>query len=570
MFGNFKKLISIAFFYDKKKFYFVILSSFIIISLELVSIAAFIPLFQILITKNIPSELKFFFEGLNYETILYLSLISILVIFLIKNILLILLEWFIFFYQEIIRTKLSSDLFKFYLSNNWLEAIEKNSTTKIRHIDGEVKNYASYIFTFIKLINETIISFFLIIILAIVNIKILLLNLSILIAFAFFYLFVIRRKFIELNSSRYKTNLSFLSILQDTFRSLKDIKVLQKEKYFQKKFNTINEFYKNIIVKVNTFSILPRYFLEPIIVLILVSIIFILHNSQTENSQMLIMLGIYSVVLFRIFPAASKVITNIQLLTGGTPVIKVVFDDFEKAIKDLTLDKTLKSKDISFQNQIEIRNLNFKYKTKERGNLLKNINLKINKGSSIGVIGPSGSGKSTFVNIILGLIKQDSGKILVDGNEINNLSLEWKKIIGFVPQDINLINGTLLNNIILNFEDDFDEVRMNEAINLSQLKNFVDNLSNGLNTHLGDFGYKISGGQKQRIGIARAIYKRPSIIVLDESTNSLDINLEKEIIQNIMNIKQNYSSIIISHRESTIEKCDHVYRINNGEIEKIK
>ena len=229
MLKNFLKLTSVASFYDKKKFYLVILSSLIIIGLELVSIAAFIPLFQILITKNIPENLLFFFDGLTYETVLYFTLLAILVIFLIKNLALILLEWFIFSYQEGIRKNLSSDLFNFYLSNDWLDVIDKNSTTKIRHIDGEVKNYASYIFIFIKLINEIIISFFLIMILAIVNIKILLLNLSFLITFAFIYLFVIRRKIIQLNLNRYKTNLNFLSILQDTFRSLKDIKVLQKE-----------------------------------------------------------------------------------------------------------------------------------------------------------------------------------------------------------------------------------------------------------------------------------------------------------------------------------------------------
>ncbi len=564
----FKKLVSIAFFYDKKKFYLVILSSLIIIGLELVSIAAFIPLFQILITKNIPENLLFFFEGLTYESVLYFSLLAILVIFLIKNLTLILLEWFIFSYQEGIRKNLSSDLFNFYLSNDWLDVIDKNSTTKIRHIDGEVKNYASYIFIFIKFINEIIISFFLIMILAIVNIKILLLNLSFLITFAFIYLFVIRRKIIQLNLNRYNTNLNFLSILQDTFRSLKDIKVLQKEKYFQKKFDKINEIYKNIIVKVNVFNILPKYFLEPVIVLILVTIIFILHNSQTDNNQLLILLGIYSVVLFRIFPAANRVISNLQQLTGGTSIINFIFEDFEKANKNFSTNKSYKSKEISFHDEIEIKNLNFRYKIKEKENLLSNINIKIKKKSSIGIIGPSGSGKSTFINIILGLIKQDSGEILVDGNKIDNLSPEWKKIIGFVPQDINLINGTLVNNIILSFDEEFDKKRLEEAINFSQLKNFVNTLPDGLNTHLGDFGNKISGGQKQRIGIARAIYKNPSIIILDESTNSLDLNLEKEIIDCILEIKNKYSSIIISHRNTTIQKCDNVYELHDGKLRK--
>ena len=122
--------------------------------------------------------------------------------------------------------------------------------------------------------------------------------------------------------------------------------------------------------------------------------------------------------------------------------------------------------------------------------------------------------------------------------------------------------------LILSFDEEFDKKRLEEAINFSQLKNFINTLPDGLNTHLGDFGNKISGGQKQRIGIARAIYKNPSIIILDESTNSLDLNLEKEIIDCILEIKNKYSSIIISHRNTTIQKCDNVYELHDGKLKK--
>ena len=146
----------------------------------------------------------------------------------------------------------------------------------------------------------------------------------------------------------------------------------------------------------------------------------------------------------------------------------------------------------------------------------------------------------------------------------------WKRLIGYVPQDINLINDTLKNNITLNLDESFDEEKMQEAIKISKLSDFLKKLPKGINTDLGEFGNKISGGQKQRIGIARAIYRKPSIIVLDESTNSLDSNLEQEIIQSITEIKKNYSSIIISHRETTINRCDHIYELNKGGMKQIK
>ncbi len=570
MFKNFFKLTSVASFYDKKKFYLVILSSFIIISLELFSIVAFIPLFQILISKDLPHFFPTFFKELSYEIILYSSLIFILSVFILKNLLIFLLEWFIISYQEIIRKSLSSDIFNYFTFENWLINVDVNSTTKIRHIDGEVKNFSNLIYLLIKFLNETVISFFLIIVLAIINFKILFFSFSVLLVFGSIYFFLIRRKFIQLNLKRYNLNLGFLSILQDTFRSLKDIKVLQKELKFQNKFDKLNESYKNVIIKVNIFSILPRFLLEPLIVLILVITVFVLYNSNFNDNDILITLSLFSVVLFRLFPATNKIITNLQILTGGIPIINIVFNDFERAKSSQIKESKFKSNKLSFEKKIEVRNLNFKYKVKNKENLLTNINLEIKKGHSIGIFGPSGSGKSTLINIILGLIQQDSGEIFVDGKKVDNFDPAWKKLIGYVPQDINLINDSLKNNITLNLDEKFDKEKMQEAIKVSKLNDFVNKLPNGLNTDLGEFGNKISGGQKQRIGIARAIYREPSIIVLDESTNSLDTNLEQEIIQSITEIKKNYSSIIISHRETTINRCDYIYELNKEGIKQIK
>ncbi len=570
MLKNFFKLTSVASFYDKKKFYLVILSSFIIISLELFSIVAFIPLFQILISKDLPYFFPTFLKELNYEVILYSSLIFILSVFILKNLLIFLLEWFIISYQEIIRKRLSSDIFNYFTFENWLINVDVNSTTKIRHIDGEVKNFSNLIYLLIKFLNESVIGFFLIIVLAIINFKILFLSFSVLLVFGSIYFFLIRRKFIQLNLKRYNLNLGFLSILQDTFRSLKDIKVLQKELKFQNKFDKLNESYKNVIIKVNIFSILPRYLLEPLIVLILVFTVFFLHNSNFNDNDILITLSLFSVVLFRLFPATNKIITNLQILTGGIPIINIVFNDFEKAKSSLVKDSRFKSNRLNFEKKIEVRNLNFKYKVKNKENLLTNINLEIKKGHSIGIFGPSGSGKSTLINIILGLIQQDSGEIFVDGKKVDNFDPAWKQLIGYVPQDINLINDNLKNNITLNLDEKFDKDKMQEAIKASKLSDFVNKLPNGLNTDLGEFGNKISGGQKQRIGIARAIYREPSIIVLDESTNSLDTNLEQEIIHSITEIKKNYSSIIISHRETTINRCDYIYELNKEGIKQIK
>jgi ABC-type bacteriocin/lantibiotic exporter with double-glycine peptidase domain len=238
--------------------------------------------------------------------------------------------------------------------------------------------------------------------------------------------------------------------------------------------------YKNVIIKVNVFGILPRYFLEIIIVTILVITIFILNYSTINEKDILVTLGIYSVVLFRLFPATNKIITNLQQLTGGAPIINIVYNDFDKLRKNKNNKKLFQLDRIDFKNKIEIKNLNFKYQIKNKKNLLSDINLEIDKGSSVGVFGPSGSGKSTLMNIFLGLIKQNYGEIIVDGFIINNFNPYWKELIGYVPQDINLINDNIQNNITLDLDSYYDQERMQEALKISKLDDFVNNLPKGL------------------------------------------------------------------------------------------
>ena len=193
MIENFKKILSIAFNYDKKNFYFVLLASFAIIILELISVASFIPIFKLITTKEVSYPFSIFFGEYEYNFLLYSSLIFLVVVFFLKNIILVLLEWFIFYYQENIRQKLSLDLFKYYLSNNWIQILEKSSTEKTRHLDGEVKVCISFIYIFIKLINETMIFFFLIIFLAIISFKILLGNIILFSIFGVIYFFILKK-----------------------------------------------------------------------------------------------------------------------------------------------------------------------------------------------------------------------------------------------------------------------------------------------------------------------------------------------------------------------------------------
>lgn len=570
MIEDIKKLIKVATYFNIKDFFKVIFSTFFIIFLELLSITIFIPFLQIIINREIPSFFPFFLNSYSTNDLIVIFMIVTIIIFIIKNICLLFLEGFIISYQENIRKKLSSGLFQYYLNLSWLKTIEKSSSIKIRHLDGEVKNFSSFIQITVKLLTESFIIFFLIITLSLVNFQILLISLSALLLFAIIYLKVIRKIIRSLNLKRYESHISFLRIVQDSLRSLKDLKIYQKEKIFFNRFDAFNNDLKKITIKLNIFNILPKFLLEPLLVFILGLMVFLSIQANIPSNEFLLTLGIYALVLFRIFPASNRIIQNIQILSGSRPIIKVIYDDFRELILIKNGSEIKNKKEIKFEDSIKIKDLGFKYIKSDKNLLISNLNFEIFKGQSIGLVGPSGVGKSTLIDILLGLIKADTGKIFIDRKEIDVNQFEWKQLIGYVPQNINLIDDTLKNNITLDLQDNCDEDHMQNVLKSSKLDLLVKDLKEGTQTRLGENGLKISGGQKQRIGIARALYKKPKLLILDESTNSLDLNLEKEIIQTVVDIKREYTSLIISHRNSTIERCDGIYELFNNGIKKIK
>ena len=199
--------------------------------------------------------------------------------------------------------------------------------------------------------------------------------------------------------------------------------------------------------------------------------------------------------------------------------------------------------------------------------MFSNLNLEIKIGDTIGIFGDSGSGKSSFINLLIGLLKPKSGQILINGIDINSNINAWRESIGYVPQNIFLIDDTLKRNISFDLEIDTGDVKkINECLKQSELINFVNNLQNGLDTIVGERGSRISGGQLQRVGIARALYNDPKILIFDESTSALDKETELEIIKNIYKFKSKKTLIIITHKKELLKECDKIYKLENGKF----
>jgi ABC-type bacteriocin/lantibiotic exporter with double-glycine peptidase domain len=270
----------------------------------------------------------------------------------------------------------------------------------------------------------------------------------------------------------------------------------------------------------------------------------------------------------RLIPSFNTISSSIATIKYQLPSFELIIRELKEMKvqeKKLYNNKDLKKK-IYFNDSIEINNLTYSYPGTNKI-ILNDISLKINKGEIIGLSGESGEGKSTFLDLISGLSKPSNGKILVDGVNIHNDEINWQHQVGYVPQDIYLLDDTVKANIAFGENmDDFNKERFNKSVSMAQLSDFIESLPNKENTFVGDRGISLSGGQKQRIGIARSLYFEPKILILDEPTSALDAKNESLILNDIYKLNSEITLIIISHRPNVFERCDRIFTLKMGKL----
>jgi ATP-binding cassette subfamily C protein len=360
-------------------------------------------------------------------------------------------------------------------------------------------------------------------------------------------------------------------IINHALGSIRETKILNRENYLTNLFKQKNDEMEKHAFFMTILSQFPRLFLEFIAVLAisLISILFVTINLP--NEQIIPTVSLLAVCCIRLIPAFTLIVSSLSARNFSVPRFKLVsrelvnFPTEDKYINKNLTDNNIANKKF-FENQIKFENVFFSHEN-SNAKILKNIFLEIKQGQKIGIIGKSGAGKSTLIDLILGLIKPTNGNIFVDDTNLNDNLRDWQKQIGYVPQDIYLLDDTIRNNIAFGLNtNDINQEAILKSIELSRLKDYVSSLEKKENTVVGNRGIKVSGGQKQRIGIARALYHNPKILILDEATSSLDTINERKIMEEIYNTAENITLIIITHRHKSVSRCDKVYLLDNGKI----
>jgi len=536
---------------------------------EMLGLGVLIPLFNIMLKDNIKQEYPILVPFINLignppqTTLVIYAMTSLVILYFIKTCFLIFLTWKQSKFSSEISADLSHRLFNGYLNQPYTFHLQKNSSELLRNIQTEVGLFLSvsqYAITFAIEFSAAIgVAFMLIFIEPF--------GALIVILFLFFsaILFhnITKKSLLVWGEKRQYHDEKINKHLIQGLNGVKDLKILGREHEFVSLFSLHNKEKAKITNKQSTLLLIPRFYLELLAIIGLAVLTISMIIQERPISQLIPILGIFLAAAFRMIPSVNRIMSSIQYMKYAQPVIDLLYKEFH-AIN--TTQDYSNNHIIPFKNDIFINSICFSF-SGVQDMVIKDVSYKINKGTSLGIIGSSGSGKSTLLDIILGLLIPSQGSIYVDGIEYRNGLRCWQNMIGYVSQNIFLTDDTLKSNIAFGIpfkeiNDDF----IHNAIKLAQLEDFIDSLPEGLNTIVGERGVRLSGGQKQRIGIARALYKNPPILILDEATSSLDTKTESEVMKAVNELKGLKTLIIVAHRLSTVASCDQIIKLEKGVI----
>ena len=549
------KLLFILNNYSKKYLFFIIFLMSISSLLEMLSIGSLIPLTSYIFKANT----IFYFK--NYITI-EIILITFGIIYILKNIFSIyflkkystFLGYLSIFFQK--------KLFIKNLNLEYSNFFSTNPSNLIQSIKDEVNQFVNeFIDSLLLIILNTILIISIFIILLFYNPLITIGIFLFLFLLSFLLLLITKKQFIIFGLKRKLAQINLIKYLRDTFQSLKELKLYNKQDIFLEKFDRNNKEYVKIGVHRAILGALPRLLIETALVLFLVFIIFINKNKNNLN-DLLAILSIFIFAAYKLIPSFLIIIRSYQKLTLSSNSLFSIYNQIN------VKDENFGSKSIlKFLDRIDFINISFSYDQKL---IYKSLNLTIKKGDFIGIYGKSGSGKSTFVDLFSGLIAPTNGKILVDGADIKENIFGWRNIASIQTQKGFLFDDSLLVNITL--ETDHSKVNKNlldKAIEESCLVETINDLPKGIMTRVGDLGKNLSGGQLQRLMLARALYFNKDILILDEPTNAFDYELENNFMKNLDKIKRKKTIILISHNLKILNYCDQVYKLENYNLNKI-
>lgn len=503
-------------------------------------------------------------DWLDPNTLYILGSSLIILVFLVKTAFKIFVDYNQIEWVKRKQIDLSNQLFSKYIKGPYKNHLNINSAELIRNIQNEV----SYICS--KLLIPM-----LLMILSLFTVLLVVVSMAAIepVVTGFLILFVggavlVFNKLIRARQSSYGLKMQEfrkvqLSFLFQGINNIKSIKVSRKENFFANQFFEITKAFSNIQSKSLLLNKIPTSYLELVSIFAILASVLYLNYTLEDSSAITTIMAFIVLSLVRLRSYFSQIMSSSNLIMAYKSSVTPVLNDLESVDWE---SRHTKKPEISHFSSLEVSEVSFEYA--DGTVALDEVSCKIVKGNIVGIAGESGSGKSTFVDVLLGLLKPGSGAMILNGNHNVQDELDsWYELVGYVPQSISLIDSTIKENIALGIHlDDIDDDQVAKVLELAQLSGFIDSLENGLLTEVGENGVKLSGGQKQRIGLARALYRKPTVMILDEATSALDNLTEEKVIEALCDDSLNLTLVMIAHRLSTLRNCDKILIFDKGKI----
>lgn len=507
----------------------------------------------------------------NGRTFIILMIIALIAVFIIKNVFLMVEYYVQFRFTCKNKFRLQKKLMYVFVHKPYEYYLNSSTGEVLRIIDNDVDAAFSLLSTILNFYTEFVIAVFLVLAVLVVS-PLLAIMVGAVMCLIMLVIFKIVKPILQKASASRMESITMQNkwFLQ-TIEGIKEVKVSTKEDFFLGKYFYYGERTLETEQKNNIISTMPRMIIETFGVCGMLGAILVMILLGWNVSALWTQIAAFAVAAIRLLPSVNRMSTAMNMVNYYEPMIESLMDNLElvnSINRDEIVEEKISStgKISSIENRIQLHEISYHYPNSETY-VLRDAEMEIPVGKSIGIVGTSGAGKTTAVDILLGLLAPQKGEVLVDGVNIKEDYVGWLSSISYIPQSIFLLDDSIKRNVIFGYDEkEIKEEDIWEALREAQLEEFIKGLPEGMETVIGEKGIRLSGGQRQRIGIARALFKKPELLVFDEATSALDNETEAAIIESINALKGKKTMIIIAHRLTTIQDCDILYRVQDGTI----
>lgn len=571
MLNSLKKLWEILSALDKQKFFYVLMLIMGMAFIESAGVISIMPFLAVLSNPDVIEStyyLKLIYSMLgisNKESfILYLGFFSLTIV-IFSTFFKIVTQYAVNRFASLQRHYFSTRLLKIYLQQNYEFFIQNNSATLVKNILSEVDELIwIMILPALTLISYGVVLLSMVGILLIYD-PLMALSTSFILGLFYFVIYiVVRKKLMKISKEFVEANKKRFQVCHEAFAGIKDVMINNAKQGYINQFENSSRIFARHIATRDTLGQIPLNIIETVGYGCLIGLAIVLVMSGKEVSHILPVLGLYGFAAYRMLPAAQHIYRSISQIKFSQQILSTLQPEFalEEKQKKSNLESTKQS--LKFNYSLRLENISFTYSNMGGQPIFNKLNIEIRKNTCLGILGRSGSGKSTLMDIMLGLLQVQDGKVFIDDIELNEENvIEWRNLIGYVPQNIYMVDKSIAENIAFGLaEDQIDFKQVEFVAKQAQIHDFIKNqLPLGYRTVIGERGVMLSGGQLQRIGIARALYKNPQVLFMDEATSALDNETEKAVNEAIQNLGGKITMVIIAHRESAVAQCDNILRL---------